>query len=185
MDFLSNLADSFAIEEEPAAASEAEPDEDPGDPIPEFYVPLFHATQALANREIDSDDWLDIWERVGLTLHAIIQQIEAQIQRMGPTFAAHPEALAAGQMLRNGLHQALVALDEMGEFVDDDDVEHLHTGWVDLIKASTMVEKASARFAEVRGRLKSEAPPPEEDAKPPEAPARKGRSKSKPEVARE
>lgn len=177
MDFLSNLADSFAIEEEPA---QGQPEEDPGDPIPEFYVPLFHATQALAQGEIDSDDWLDIWERVGLTLHTIIQQIEAQIQKMGPTFAAHPEALAAGQMLRNGLHQALVALDEMGEFVDDDDVEHLHAGWVDLIKASTLVEKASARFAEVRGRLQSEAlaakaaQPP--DSKPPKA---KGKSKPK------
>lgn len=179
MDFLSNLADSFAIEEEPAVAPDSACAEDPGDPIPEFYVPLFHATQALANGEIESDDWLDIWERVGLTLYSIIQQIEVQIQRMGPTFAAQPEALAAGQLLRNGLHQALVALDEMAEFVDDDDVDHLHNGWVDLIKASGLVEKASARFAEVRSRLQSQAPPPDAAAAV-EAPTRKAKSKSKP-----
>lgn len=167
MDFLSNLADSFAVEEaeeaEDSADSDLEVDEsdEPGDPIPEFYLPLYHATQALAQGEIDGDDWMEIWERLGLTLHSIIQQIDAQVQRLGRALASRPEAIQAGQMLRQGLHQSLLALDEMGEYLDDDEVEHLHRGWLDLIEASHLVARANQQFNELRSQIGSQSPPPE------------------------
>lgn len=180
MDFLANLADTFGVAESPPASSEAEGDVEDQD-IPELYRPLYQATWALTRREIDEDDWLELWEAVGDTLLSLVEKIEEQVRQLirglpparGP--ATREQVFAAGAELRRGLKLAVEALDRMGEFVDDGDAEHLSRGWVDLLEASDVVQRASIDFQALRLRIQTylknrpPPPPPEPNSEPDKA----------------
>jgi hypothetical protein len=152
MDFLANLANNYAE----APAQEQSPEPEPPPPIPPFFIPLFEATQAMLAGEIDHDDWMDIWEKVGLTLHSTIQNIEKQLKRTGRAMGRGAEIKLIGQGLKDGLHQAFEALDEMGEYLDDGEEHHLETGWVDLLEASQTIARATTLLQKLRERLKPE-----------------------------
>ena len=149
MDFLANLANNYQEEPQPQAGPEEGPP-----PIPPFFIPLFEATQAMLAGEIDHDDWMDIWEKVGLTLHSTIQNIEKQLRRTGRAMGKGPEIKMVGHGLKDGLHQAFEALDEMGEYLDDGDEEHLQQGWVDLLEASQTIARATSQLQKLREKIK-------------------------------
>jgi hypothetical protein len=150
MDYLASLADSFGeVDEEEVAHSEPEDD---GPVIPPFYQPLYQATEAVAVGDLEMEEWLAIWSQVGLTLERMVEQITAQVERVEATLGQ--ETRVAGALLLQGLENALEALQVMGDFVDDQNPEHLNQGWGDLMDASDIVARATHEFQRLRNQIK-------------------------------
>ena len=150
VDYLSSLADSFAeVAEEPAEEEEADESEIP---IPPFYQPLYDATQAVAVGDLEVEEWMAIWQQVGAALEGMSEQIAAQVAHVGLTFGE--ETKAAGELLLDGLESALEALSEMGEYLEDDDPEHLDQGWGDLLESSQLIARATHEFQTLRNQIK-------------------------------
>lgn len=172
MDFLSSLADTFGAPQpyegqdallcpgcnwsNPPTARTCQSCDKPleqGEPIPEFYVPLFRATQALAAEEIEPEEWMEIWQHLGASLQNMAAQIEHQIFRMTSVLGQRPEAASASQLLRQGLEDSLDSLDRMGQFLEDDDPTSLLEGWDGLLAASKVIQKAMQQFQALRQQL--------------------------------
>lgn len=151
MDYLANLADSFG-ESEPEEADEEEVEDEDEPVIPPFYLALYQATEAVAVGELELDEWMVIWQQVGVTLERMAEQITAQVARLDGTFG--PEVRVAGQLLIKGLEDALEALSLMGDFLDDQDPEHLNEGWGDLMDASHVIARATHEFQTLRNQLR-------------------------------
>ena len=150
VDYLSSLADSFG--EAPEEEEEEQEPEDEGPVIPPFYLPLYHATEAVAVGDLELEEWLAVWQQVGLTLERMSEQITAQVQRVGATFGE--ETRVAGALLLQGLENALDALQVMGDFVDDQNPKHLNQGWGDLMEASDVIARATHEFQTLRNQIK-------------------------------
>ena len=150
VDYLSSLADSFG--EAPDEVEEEQEPEDEGPVIPPFYQPLYHATEAVAVGDLELEEWLAVWQQVGLTLERMSEQITAQVQRVGVTFGE--ETRVAGALLLQGLENALDALQVMGDFVDDQNPKHLNQGWGDLMEASDVIARATHEFQTLRNQIK-------------------------------
>ena len=147
MDYLSSLADSFAeVAEEPPEEEESEI------AIPPFYQPLYHASEAVALGELEVEEWMAIWRQVGAALEGMAEQIAAQVAHIGLTFGE--ETRAAGELLLSGLESALDALSEMGEYLEDEDPEHLVEGWANLMQASHLIARATQEFQTLRAQIK-------------------------------
>ncbi len=152
MDYLSSLADSFGeVAEEEV---DEEEDSEPEVAIPPFYMPLYQATEAVAVGQLETEEWMAIWQQVGVSLESMSDQIQAQVRRVGLTFGK--ETKIAGELLLHGLESALEALTEMGEFLEDQDPEHLNQGWGDLMEASHVIARATYEFQTLRNNIKPE-----------------------------
>lgn len=152
MDYLANLASSFGEPEPQAEPEQEEEAEDEEEPIPSFYIALYQATEAVALGELELDQWMVIWQQVGITLERMAQGISSQVARLDGTFG--PEVRVAGQLLIKGLEDALDALSRMGDYLDDQDPEHLNEGWGDLMDASHVIARATQEFQTLRNQLK-------------------------------
>jgi len=150
VDYLANLADSFAEKPEEVETTVAE--SEPEQPIPAFYRPLYQATEAVAMGEIEIHQWMALWHQVGLSLERMAEQISSQVEQLGTTLG--DEATRAGQLLLSGLEEALEALQVMGDYLDDQDPQHLQDGWGDLLEASFVIARATQEFQSLRSRIR-------------------------------
>lgn len=155
MDYLASLADSFGAapveEEKPLEQGEAPP-------VPAFYMALYEATEAVALGDLTVEDWMAVWHRVVQTLEAMSEQIANQVERVGQSLGL--ETQEAGELLLAGVEEALDALEVMGNYLDEDrNVEHLTSGWSELMEASEAIARAMQEYQRVRQILASAKPP--------------------------
>ena len=114
--------------------------------VPKEYVELYDACDKVASGEMALEDWqnqIDLFnERFNMAsqqIHDITSSNRALLEKV-------PKILEEAESVVDALDEALEAMYKMQMFAEDGNVEHLNSGWMDLMAGTQKVQQRGLAF---------------------------------------